>query len=110
MTRAVARILSILGFIERRYKLDLLEKEERAIFHLVVDQLAAGQTVWLSEIANSGLTSRPSIYRHVRNLVKKDMLETTGSMPKVQITLSSQLSGFDKVFYQAVAKLNHSRP
>jgi len=102
---AVARILSMLAVLERRVGFDVVEKDERSIFYFVVDRLAAGHTVWLADIANSGLTSRPSVYRHVRNLVKKNLLVATGSMPKVRITLALQFSGYDRAFFKAVAKL-----
>ena len=102
---AVARNLSMLAVLERRVGFDVVEKDERSIFYFVVDPLAAGHTVWLADIANSGLTSRPSVYRHVRNLVKKNLLVATGSMPKVRITLALQFSGYDRAFFKAVAKL-----
>lgn len=104
MTIAAARVLSVLGSLERRFALTDLEKEERAIVYFIVDRLAAGHDVRLADVAGSGICTRPSAYRHVRNLEAKDVILLHGD-GRLTITLAPRLARFDKAFQTAIRKL-----
>ena len=103
--QSVARILSVLGTLERRFHLTELEKEERLIVYFMVERLAQGQTVRLADVAGSGVCTRPSAYRHVNNLVAKKVIEVHGDT-QVTLTLAPRLAGYEKAFKAAMIKLS----
>jgi len=105
LTQTVARILSVIGALERRFGLADLEKEERLIVYFLVDQLAEGREVRLADVAGSGVCSRPSAYRHVSNLVAKRVIQVHG---KTQLTLNlaPRLADYEKAFKAAITKLS----
>jgi len=100
----VARILSVLGTLERQFQLTELEKEERLIVYFVVDRLAQCREVRLADVAGSGVCTRPSAYRHVNNLVAKGVIEVHGDT-QVTLTLAPRLAGYEKAFKVAMARL-----
>ena len=105
MTQPVARVLSVIGALERRFGLADLEKEERLIVYFLVDQLAQGREVRLADVAGSGVCTRPSVYRHVRSLVAKNVIQVHGKT-QVILTLASTLAGYEKAFKAAIAQVN----
>lgn len=104
MTLAAARILSVLGALERQFALTDLEKEERAIVYFVVDRLASGREVRLADVASAGVCTRPSAYRHVRSLVRKDVLRLDGDT-RLTIALAPRLARFERAFETAITKM-----
>lgn len=105
MTQTVARNLSVIGALERRFGLADLEKEERLIVYFLVDRLAQGQEVRLADVAGSGVCSRPSAYRHVSNLVAKRVIQVHGKA-QVTLNLASPLAGYEKAFKAATSRLS----
>ena len=105
MTQPVARVLSVIGALERRFGLADLEKEERLIVYFLVDQLAQGREVRLADVAGSGVCTRPSVYRHVRSLVAKNVIQVHGKT-QVILTLATPLAGYEKAFKAAIAQLS----
>lgn len=105
MTQQVARVLSAIGALERRFGLADLEKEERLIVYFLVDQLAQGREVRLADVAGSGICTRPSVYRHVRSLVVKNIIQVHGKT-QVILTLASPLAGYEKALKTAIAQLS----
>jgi DNA-binding MarR family transcriptional regulator len=98
MSRSFARLYSLILMLEEQFGLSSLEKDERAIFYWIVERIANDETVYLREIAASGLTSRPSVYRHVRGLEEAGLIEFETEDRRSPIHLAPTLSRYEKSF------------
>lgn len=103
--QSVARILTVLATLERQFQLTDLEKEERLIVYFMAEQMAQGRKVRLADVAGSGVCTRPSAYRHVNNLVAKNVIEVHGDK-QVILTLAPRLARYEKAFKAAMTRLN----
>jgi len=105
--QSVARILTVLATLERQFQLTDLEKEERLIVYFMAEQMAQGRKIRLADVAGAGICTRPSAYRHVNNLVAKNVVQVHGDT-QIALTLAPRLAGYEKAFKAAMDRLNEA--
>lgn len=106
MPKNFARIYSVLMTIDDKFGLTPLEKDERAIFNYIVNQIANDKAPNIPEIVDANLTSRASTYRHLNNLEQAGLIDLGGGDRRASIALSSRFKGYDKAIMKLIKQLN----
>jgi DNA-binding transcriptional ArsR family regulator len=87
--------------LEIAYGMDRLEKEERLLFGYLVREMAGGRILSIPDLVASGITSRASTYRHLKNLREAGLIEFSGQGRLATIQFAPRfrtfLERFDKL-------------